>query len=561
MLCIKNVSTNIQLIMEEHFAGSCTTACDNPNNSDALKAVCDTGSQQFCSNANNIFTPNCKSYLTRVTGNAAADKLAQSYANPLKFTAVAGKPTATASDYYNALSATILTSTTNPTNLISTDTSDIVSILKANNPSYATDLTYKTLIGRAFEYCGADPNANAGFCSETATPLSWGAAEFSKIIRDLIESYTKLLNGSSIVAFYTKNTNPLTAADQTAKTFKNMQIAHTRMPNTLKPADDFILSTLTASDLLDPNLVVLRQVSPYLQTGIDTFVINLVNGTKNSFTHERLSVNPGMYSANLSSTPALYGTNFRTFISNIQAYATANKITTTDPLISLVQMTDNTIITTCTTGNPSTNPICSQISTVMGSDAAASILNAQVKYCSDPANISSTACISNINSNQKVYNMNDVNTKMLNYCLSAGGQNDTNCKPFSTIKDSNTWLKTVTKNTTDAAGVTTSVCGTPGNLSKDTCQNVCKVYPDLCAADIQQKCAAPANRYSTNIDFFEGGQVENMENPDAINWMTIVVGMIFILLLALLAVLKYQRPKWLVNYKPFRTWFMRNSTD
>jgi hypothetical protein len=56
MVCIKNVSTNIQLIMEEHFAGSCTAACDNPNNSDDLKAVCDTGSQQFCTNANNIYT-------------------------------------------------------------------------------------------------------------------------------------------------------------------------------------------------------------------------------------------------------------------------------------------------------------------------------------------------------------------------------------------------------------------------------------------------------------------------------------------------------------------------
>jgi hypothetical protein len=155
--------------------------------------------------------------------------------------------------------------------------------------------------------------------------------------------------------------------------------------------------------------------------------------------------------------------------------------------------------------------------------------------------------------------MNDINTKMLNYCLSTDGQNDTNCKPFSAIKKSGEWLNRVTKNTTDSAGVTTTVCGTPGNLSKDTCQNVCTVYPELCNADIQQKCAIPANRYTTNIDFFEGGQVEHMENLSAWNWVSIIATIFLVIVAILLAILKYKRPAWIVNSKIFRKWFGLNA--
>ena len=355
-----------------------------------------------------------------------------------------------------------------------------------------------------------------------------GAAEFSNIVAGMLKQNQESVGSQSCVAVYSKK--GYTAA-QTASNLVATRLLHTRMPNTMKPVADWVLSTLTATDLLDPNLVVLRQVSPYYQTGVDTFVINLVNGAKSSFTHERLSTNPDMYTVNLSNTPALYGANFRKYMENLYAYNSANKITT-DPMATLVTMTDNANITTCTTGNPLANPICASVAAATGAANATAILNAQVTYCSDAANVSSAACIANINSNQKVYNMNDVNTKMLNYCVSTSGQNDTaNCKPFSSVSGSAQWLANATKNTTDAAGVTTTVCGTAGNLSKSDCQNVCTVYPTLCATDIQQKCAIPDNRYSTNIDFFEGGQVEHLENLSSTEWALMWVILLFIIVL------------------------------
>lgn len=528
--------------MEEHFAGNCSTACDNnPNMNDTLKAVCDTGSQQYCTIGNNIFTKECKSYLTRVTGNAAADRVNQTYSNPIKFSIVDGKPNGTIADYYTNLSNAILaqTSYTDASkipNLIGSDMKDIVDIIKTNNPNYATDPMYQNLISTALMYCSTTPNVDTNFCAETGN-LSWGASEFGNMINATITATknNKMITGS-LVAYYSKQINPSPA--QLAKDLADAKLIHSRLPNTVKPIDNMILASLTQDDLLDPNLVLLRTVSPYLQTGIDTFVINLINGPKSSFTRERLGETPNMYSVTLNGTSTLYGTNVRTFLNNLNTYNAANNITT-DPLVTLIQMTDNANITACTTGNPLSNPLCSQLAAVSSPATATTIANATVAFCSDQKNVNSSSCITHINGNQKVYNMNDINTKMLNYCISKDGQNDSACNPFSKINGSEQWLINATKNTTDTNGIITSVCGTVGNLSKDTCQSVCAVYPSLCANDLQQKCSIPANRYSSNIDFFQGGSIpEYMSNYQYINMIWIILS-IMAVVLAIFCIKRY----------------------
>ena len=89
---------------EEHFAGNCSTICDNPAISNELKTICDTGSQQYCTTGSNIYKPECKTYLTRVVGNAAADRTGKLYANPIRIPISTDKTktTQTAKDYYNA---------------------------------------------------------------------------------------------------------------------------------------------------------------------------------------------------------------------------------------------------------------------------------------------------------------------------------------------------------------------------------------------------------------------------------------------------------------------------
>lgn len=516
--------------MAEHFAGDCSSICSSPNLSSDMQAVCDTGSQQYCSVGSNVFTPNCKSYLTRVTGSAAADRLGKVYANPIRFQKVpAGQTAPTINDYYNQFQSAVtrVVQSLPADGIANNDIRDIVNIIKTNNSNYASDPMYVSLFSRAINYCISAPMVDANFCSESSATPSWVASEFAKYFADMatmIKSDPAMTG--SLVAKYSKNatsTPTKIAADLVAA-----QLAHQRLPKSLQPLDDLILNSLTKDDLLDPNLVLLRAVSPYLQTGVDTFVINLINGPKSGFTRERLSANPSMYSVVLNNTAELYGTNVRTFLANLQSYAATNKITS-DPMLTLVQMTDNANITTCSTGNPLTNPICAQVASATGAVNAATIANATIAFCSDAKNVNSSACIAHINSNQKVYNMNDVNTKMLNYCLTTG-QNDAVCKPFSTITGSSQWLVNATKNSTDAKGVITSVCGTPGNLSKATCQSVCNVYPSLCEADIQQKCAIADNRYSTNTDFF--AEKESFD-PKSSDPMTIIIWIIIAIMAAL----------------------------
>lgn len=511
---------------EEHFAGNCSSICDNPAISNELKTICDTGSQQYCTTGSNIYKPECKSYLTRVVGNAAADRTGKTYVNPIRIPVSTDpkKKTQTAKDYYNDLTRSIATlpdATTGAT-LSSTDTADLIKILKDNNPDYSSDQLYTGLVFTAFEYCATGANPDVNFCSETAASKSWAALEFDNIIK--------------MVAIGLKDRATIwkVAKDMITKDYDKNKMAFTRMPNTFKPLADLILGVLTKDDLIDPDLIKLRSLSPYMQSGVDTFVINLINAPKSGFARERLAGDAPMYNVALTNNDNLYGTNFRTFLANLQKFNTDNKIIS-DPLITLVNTTDNTNITTCSTGNPLANPMCAQVATVTSSANATNILNATVAFCSDAKNVKDPKCIDHINGNQTIYNLNDVNTKMLNYCLTTDGQNDTNCKPFSTLTGSDQWLLNATKNTTDAAGVTTTVCGTAGNLSKDVCQSVCTTYPSVCAADTQTKCSTGANRYSTNVDFFEGGNKENLDHPKNGSWEDWLVFIFWIIIYVIAA--------------------------
>jgi hypothetical protein len=492
--------------MEEHFAGNCATICDNPAISNELKTICDTGSQQYCTSSNNIYKPECKAYLTRVVGNAAADRTGKLYANPIRIpvSTVPGTRTQqTAKDYYQALAMATIESPTTNTTLMTTDTADLIQILKDNNPDYSTDILYMQLVRSAFDYCSTNPNPDVNFCSETATNKSWAALEFDNIVKEMLTVYK---DRATIWKLVKERIVTTTGYDRSKLMF-------TRMPNTFKPLADAILGVLTKDDLIDPDLIKLRSISPYMQSGVDTFVINLINAPKVGFARERLAGDAPMYNVALTNAENLYGTNFRTFFENLKKFNVDNQIIS-DPFVTLVNTTDNTNVSTCSTGNPLTNPMCAQLSTATGGTNATNIFNATVTYCSDANNVKDLACLSHINTNPTVYNLNDVNTKMLNYCLTTDGQNDSNCKPFSTITGSNQWLIDATKNTTDAAGVTTTVCGTTGNLSKDVCQNVCTVYPSICASDREAKCSTLANRYSTNVDFFDGDNKEEDNKED-----------------------------------------------
>lgn len=510
--------------MREYFAGDCTQACDNnPNMSNALKATCDTGSQQFCSSSyDNLTTTGCKTYLNRVAATANANRTNQTYANPIMF---ASGSKANATDYYNALTSVIDTQQ-DPAILASSHMNSFVQIIRDNDPNYYSSSPFINLFTKAFDYCNTNANADSTFCSDSAATASWYISDLPKYIADKCNDLKSKYKGS-LIAAYSQYAATIPAS-QVVADLTNAKLAHTRAPTALKPLDDLILNSITQDDLKDPNLILLRTISPYFQAGVDAYVLNLINGPKSSFaiTRESLAASPSMYSVSINTSPVLYSDTVRAFLANMASYAQANNITD-DPMLTLIQTADATNLSACSTGNPLENPICDSVAQSTGAVNAAAIMNAKVSYCSDPTNLIGDQCIKHINSNQKAYNINDTNTKMLNYCVSAGGKDQPICKPFSAIDGSSKWLTNNINNTVDTSGNISGVCGTPNGLSIEQCKQTCSTYPELCQADIQQKCSAPNHRYSTNTDFFIVDKDAPMTAEDI--WIIVLI-VLFVLL-------------------------------
>ncbi len=488
--------------MIDHFAGDCNTFCSNSNLSPSLKAVCDTGGYQYCSTGTNIYNTNCKSYLKRVVGNKAADRNNIVYSDPIRF--MAGS-TSKLQDYYNAIAERV-SQTSETTDLTSSGVKDIVDIIKSEDNAYQNDLIYNNLTNNAFNYCTSSKNVDTNFCSDNKPDLSWAAQEFKNQVNKLIDEFIKKNIQGSLLSYYNSLNRPSVIAD-----LELAQSIHIRMPNAIKPIDDMILASLTINDLVDPNLILLRKVSPYLQLGVDNFVINLINQSKNTFKIERLTGDT-VYNIDLTNNDQIYSNTFRIYLKNLISYNNDNNITT-DPFLTLIQETDDKNIINCSSDNidPLTDPLCVSINNSIqttnynGATDAQDIKKVIANYCSKNENIYKSDCVSHINNNQPYYNLQDVNRKMLNYCLSDVGKIDNvNCNTFSSINGSSEWLKDNTKNTKDnTTGTITTICGSPGNLTKDECQLVCNQYPSVCQSDIEMKCSLPENRYSTNKDYFK----------------------------------------------------------
>jgi len=502
----------------EYFAGNCTSICDDPTISNDLKSACDAGSYNYCAKGieQNIADPNCKTYLNRVVGNYTAERTGKVYSNPVKFPVGS---TVQISNYYNDLgSAVAKYGTKDIGRLTGQSTADLVKILHNNNPNYYTESIATPLVDMALNYC-TSASADATFCSESVP--SWVLDTIKSKLPGLISDLSTV--SGSIVATYAGS--------------KYLPM-HKKFPNTFKSVENLILSKLTKADLSKPFLVELRTYSPNLQAGIDAFVINLING-KSTFTKEKLE-GVSLYDVNLSNNTMVYDMNIQTYLANLGKYRANNNITTADPLLTLVANTDASNVQICSTVNPLTTPICTQMSAT-GSTNSASIADLTKAYCS--THVSDPKCIEYINMNQTVFNTTDINNKMLNYCMTEGINDTVNCKPFSSISGSSDWLKKSTGNITGADGSISAVCGTANGLSKDTCQKVCKTYPELCAVDTQQKCSLPTNRYSSNIDYFDGKEsiASGIMNE---GWFQIFI--VAILLIALIIAI--------VRRKNIKTW-------
>lgn len=505
----------------ERFAGSCSAICDSTSVPDDLKAVCDTGSYNYCAKdaEQNIGDLNCKTYLNRVAGNYTAQRTGLTYSNPIRFPSGS---TVQISNYYNDLGIAVSKyGTKDIGRLTGQSTADLIKILHDNNESYYTEPIAQPLVGMVTTYCSSS-TADPTFCSES--PSSWGTEAIRSTIPALLADLNSKIASGSLVQAYSSND------------YVNARILHKKFPRSFAPVEAVLLANLSKLDLNNVFLAELRSYSPNLQVGIDAFVIGIIT-KKSNFAQENLD-STAIYNISLENNPMMYDPAVQAFLTNITAFKTDNGITVSDPFVTLATSTDSANLQSCSTGNPLTNPICTQMSTVPGSTLATAIQNNTQSYCSEVPN--DQACIDYINTNPSAFSNTDINHKMLSYCLGAG-VGDPNCSPFSKINGSADWLKTNTANITNADGTITGVCGTTNGLPVETCQQVCATYPDLCVSDVQQKCAMPANRYSANVDYFEEKKTFIIGN----SWIDILIMIVIISVLLSVIVERNYIWQWL----------------
>ncbi|KAG3194373.1 hypothetical protein PC128_g9433 [Phytophthora cactorum] len=114
-------------------------------------------------------------------------------------------------------------------------------------------------------------------------------------------------------------------------------------------------------------------------------------------------------------------------------------------------------------------------------DLTSSISSATAAFCLDNKNITSDSCVA-----------------FINKAIASDASFDKSVlDKYTGLKD---WLllKTADKISTDANGNKTiiSACATADGLSRDQCEQLCQIYPDLCANDQINKCQMSMYRYS-----------------------------------------------------------------
>lgn len=459
----------------EGFAPSCNTLCNSATATPAIKLACDTGSLNYCQDQANAANASCQSYYQRALDTVNATPTSVS-ANPLNV--VVGK---TSMDYFNALS---IAAKTKAINSINDNAVSPLADLINKYPSDKLDLS-----NRVVAACTAN-NFTGDGCNGK---VSWVQQSIGNKVADWKTALT-----------------PLKGVD-VSKWIINNKI-HFFLPKftvQLSDIEQLFISKIDLTMLSDTqNVMTIRNTTtPAIKSALDSFVTSYITAGKDKL------------DGSLTNSSNLYN-------SIIQAYI--NLLPETEPLKINAKAADTQNVQTCAT-NPMM-PICISYSNVSPAYAS-NMFDVKKNYCinSDSANIGTAGCPEFVNTelnkalaDQKLTanDINMANTQMIKYCTTTGTSDTINCKPFSSIKNSAAWLaqktaNTVIKDSSNNITDVTTVCGTAAGLDLPTCNEVCKVYPELCQQDAQVKCAIPKYRYSdTFVEKFEDCDSESQKPSD-----------------------------------------------
>lgn len=242
----------------EGFSGSCAPICDSARITPEVQTACDSGSQQYCSDASKINSLECKTYLRRFTGPTERDGVV--YNRPVK--PVVGS---SVQSYLSGLASAAASFAGVGNNIAGTDFAEIQKIFADAGQSIITE----DILNSAIRYAAANPS-DAKFCSLANEPKSWFATQVPTRVVNKFYTLTKTYIDSDRDVLNVYSVDP------------SMRTIHGMYPDVFVPIEDIILKAIKPEHFSDPRLIQLRSITPRMKEKLDLMVIEIAKNRASS---------------------------------------------------------------------------------------------------------------------------------------------------------------------------------------------------------------------------------------------------------------------------------------
>lgn len=469
--------------LTEAFSVGCGSVCSQENIDPSVKAACDLGSQRYCS-SDSIATLDCLAYADRLVRTRAAQRTNTVYSNSV---AIPTSSTQTIASYYTSLGDSIQAHVLKNIDSLSSDS--IVNLMKLFQSEEPSERQVYSKVSDAViaELSKTNRPINSGIS------INWLKARAEELIKQKVVAYTREPSAINIL-------NQIIKESQFMTMFYDLYL----------PVLDVLASKLSIEDVATPSLYTAG--GPYLIKLVHKFIIEYIIGQ---------SWYIDKYNIDLSKRPQLYNKYV------LDAYKWLSANIKDDQLVALITAARNANMAYyISVDDVNNDPVC----------VAMILAGEPIPYearCSSASNIVKPECIAFIE--KKITapgaSIDDVYLSIIKSATDTSGNiSKLVLDTYPTIKQ---WLSTKMSDesvTIDGISKITPVCGTEGNLSIAQCNQLCKMYPELCIPDQVQKCSLPNYRFAkeglTNPSVEEGLCVEPPDNEQVQWWWIFVLALI-----------------------------------
>ncbi len=475
--------------LTEAFSVGCGSVCSQENIDPSVKAACDLGSQRYCSSYN-IASPDCLTYADRLARTRAAQRTNAVYSNSVLIPTSSSQ---TITSYYTSLGNSAKAYVLNNINNLSSD--NVVSLMKIFQTEEPSERQVYTKVSDAViaELSKTDRPKNFGLT------IGWLKAYVDEVI-DLIANELATFKTAEIIR-----------VNNNFKPFINMFM------DSYSKVFDVLVSKLTIEDIANPALYEID--SPYLMGLIRSFIIQYITGK---------SPQAGETIIDLSKSARLYNKYV------LDAYNWFIKNRSTEPLIAMIQAAKAANMKYyITVDDVNNDPVC----------VAMILAGEPIPYearCSLASNIIKPECIAFVEKkiNAPGASIDDIYLSIIQSATDGNGNiSKVVLDTYPSIKQ---WLATKMADESvvvDGVPKITPVCGTAGNLSISQCNQLCKMYPELCIPDQIQKCSLPNYRFAKegllNKPVDKEGMCTNPADKEETEWWWIIAFALVVIAIAI----------------------------